>query len=217
MKKIFWEDGKWWYRHSCGTRQSAKIRPCETCGSEFATYPSGETRFCSKKCWRRPCKRCGSTFTPRTKRTEYCSTACIHGNGICEHCSKTFVFSKNSKKRFCSLECWYDGQYAVGSVTDDPSGYTITKVPAGTPGVKLQSRGRSNWMWTHRYVMQTVLGRPLLKTERVHHINGKRNDNRPENLELWKGSHPSGVRAADYHCAGCRCFEHSKLRRERSP
>jgi hypothetical protein len=62
-------------------------------------------------------------------------------------------------------------------------------------------------MLTHRYVMQQKLGRPVLKTEEVHHINGKRDDNRPENLELWKRSHPAGVRSSDYHCAGCRCFE----------
>jgi hypothetical protein len=58
-----------------------------------------------------------------------------------------------------------------------------------------------------RWVMQQQLGRPLAPGENVHHRNGVRTDNRPENLELWKTKQPFGVRAADYHCAGCRCFE----------
>jgi DNA-binding CsgD family transcriptional regulator len=68
--------------------------------------------------------------------------------------------------------------------------------------------GYSYWYWTmpdgrpvyvaeHRILMEQALGRPLYDDENVHHVNGVRDDNRPENLELWTSSQPSGQRVED--------------------
>lgn len=60
--------------------------------------------------------------------------------------------------------------------------------------VLIRLRGKT--IQEHRQVMEEKLGRPLAEGETVHHMNGVRDDNRPENLELWVSTR-SGQRVAD--------------------
>lgn len=56
---------------------------------------------------------------------------------------------------------------------------------------------KSGYILEHVLVMEEKIGRHLHPGENVHHINGVRDDNRPENLELWTKSQPAGQRVED--------------------
>ncbi len=52
------------------------------------------------------------------------------------------------------------------------------------------------YVFEHILVAEDLLGRYLHDGETVHR-NGVRDDNRPENLELWTTPQPSGIRVSD--------------------
>jgi hypothetical protein len=77
------------------------------------------------------------------------------------------------------------------STKTTPFGYVYVYLPDHP-----HARG-DGWVNQHRHVMEQQLGRLLFNHENVHHKNGDRADNRPENLELWITAQPSGQRVED--------------------
>lgn len=78
-----------------------------------------------------------------------------------------------------------------GGRTKHKAGYAMLR------NVDHPRAARSGYVFEHILVMEDLLGRHLVADENVHHRNGVKDDNRPENLELWVRPHPPGVRVAD--------------------
>jgi hypothetical protein len=93
----------------------------------------------------------------------------------------------NIKQRFCSKRC-----AQVGRVHARMSGGFVHK---GNGYRYIMIRGKL--ISEHRIAMECMIGRELLDKETVHHKNGIRDDNRPENLELWSKNHGPGQRVSD--------------------
>lgn len=127
----------------------------------------------------------------------------------CDQCGKQFERKEKRihKHQFCSVSCRGKGQDRRGMYPSGPThpqwnggrykskdGYVWLTVPIGFPGSdnRAKHNQRSSRILEHRKIMQEVLGRTLLRTETVHHKNGIKDDNRPENLELRYGNHGTG-------------------------
>jgi hypothetical protein len=163
------------------------------------------------------CKECGKPFQKlRSNPRVYCSWQCTTvGRGktnrkrasvVCKHCGKTFEvrlchLGREGRGKytgqFCSRACTW--AYWKAHPEEHPSlrnrvAFAEFINPSGYMEVYVPGRGR---VLQHRLVMEQALGRALEPWETVHHKNGKRADNRPDNLELWGGKQPSGIRAVD--------------------
>jgi hypothetical protein len=74
---------------------------------------------------------------------------------------------------------------------DKNSGYVRVYKP-NHPNAKKDKR-----VLEHVFIMSHIIGRPLIKGETVHHKNGIRHDNEPNNLEFRISAHGAGQRIID--------------------
>jgi HNH endonuclease len=165
---------------------------CDQCGVEFDRVRSRGGRFCSWECYRksRParteCGVCGGVLPPL--RRLYCSDACrlqARRTGTyapCEICGAEMYVSPHlvDRKRFCSVPCANKAKEldGPGYKVRRQDGYIMVYYP------KHPDATGDRYVLEHRLVAEQKYGRRILRTEHVHHLNGIKDDNRPENLEV---------------------------------
>lgn len=157
---------------SCGTAKKLRCGYCEKHYERFRRYgdPLGGGMFRSKRPPACTAGGCTSVVVARALCSKHYARLTKHGdiNGG--------KFHHSDRRRRWHVN---DGGYVVRHEPSNPNA-----CPNGI-------------VYQHRHVMSEMLGRPLCDGENVHHKNGDRADNRPDNLELWIVGQPAGQRAVD--------------------
>lgn len=141
---------------------------------------------------KRICKSCKKEYAPSSKHLKCPQCRHFDKKVACSTCgNKKTPKAKVCKK--CSQNNGKSNNHWKGGKTKHNKGYALVFCP-NHPRVKNRS---NSYVMEHILVMEGLLNRYLFKHEQVHHKNGIKNDNRPENLELWTKNHPVGSRVED--------------------
>jgi hypothetical protein len=177
---------------------------CTWCKEAFSCTPakakSGRRKFCSKACkneaqTENPGPMRGKTHTPESRAKM--SAAKRHQWAT----NRKSMLGKNHSQ-------WKGGTFVA-------SGYRhrlIRELPPEQQLVARLTKPTGEYILEHRLVMALALGRPLASSEVVHHRNGEKLDNRPENLAIMdRAAHSLEHREMEKMLADCRA-ENLRLR-----
>jgi hypothetical protein len=140
---------------------------CQFCGKLFSARPSRNRRFCSTACSHRVL--CGGNHP------NYKVRKVLH----CQRCGEEIKDAgkawQQARRRFCSRGC---------ARSNDPEGHKAGRIISRDGYIKIRVGPKGRFVYEHRHILAKKLGRPLLSSEHVHHLNGNKQDNREDNLFL---------------------------------
>lgn len=154
-------------------------KTCPICGEQFEAYPSQDQKFCSPKCgYKSPIRTLGRRIPLVEKK--------------CPQCGRVFQSERWRHQKFCSVKCGI--KYHSGESRE------FDKILSPSHQIKFsfikhaykQVTINGHKMPLYRYVMEQHLGRKLRFTERVHHINGDKDNDDSSNLYLLSSESAHG-------------------------
>ncbi len=163
--------------------KTKEIRLCSVLGCNKKYKGKG---YCVMHLYR--FKRYGTTYLPKRikkpKKIKLCSvhecTRKLHAKGLCSmHRLRLKKYGEVGQASSTK------GDRGTGHISET-TGYRYFYKPSHP------NAGRNGQIAEHTIIMSKILGRPLEKKESVHHKNGIKLDNSPENLELRVSVHPNG-------------------------
>ena len=176
-----------------------QLKTCKHCQALFFIEPWRKQDFCSQQCGvdfrkgitkiAKICLECKKTFHSEPwKNQKFCSQQCgvdfrkgiTKIAKICLECGKSFYSEPWRSQKFCSVAC------GVAYNLDRPRSCRSKSSPGRTRNRPERTTIDGRRTTLHRYLMEKKLGRTLLSSETVHHINLKSADNHIDNLYLFK-------------------------------
>lgn len=171
-------------------RNSDNPRFSKDANGQWWYTPGGPKMHARTRAHIKECARCGSPFL-----------VAIYHRGA-RHCSRSCGLKASAEAHPDRFKGKHGGHWKGGRQV--VRGYVWVWNPEAAQ--RMRPGTRKLYVLEHRLVMEQVLGRHLAPKENVHHKNGVRDDNRPENLELWVKHQPPGQRAEEHrHCPTCTC------------
>lgn len=187
---------------------SKKVKPCEVC-KEPMEYSRSSKKTCSSAC--RGAKGYvgeGGRIPKRAlpKEHKWCPlckkavplTEFYQGRDgrvftYCRPCKNKDSKRRVREKRGLPEDAVLKGgtEFPVGSTRQDSHGYLLEKV--GYDRTAHHRADKNGWVYQHVLVAEAKYKMKITLEYTVHHQNGLRDDNRPENLEIRHGPHGKGA------------------------